>query len=179
MCVSVCLSVAACPHHCTDPDVTWGNGRGCPLVVHYRRICNRCIDFVAITTQHEREMSATACNHSMPVDYCDLQELTSSTYQLIYHKRLYIQYLFGRPFVKRFAPCYRTVVCPVCLYVTLVHCGQTLGWIKMPLRMEIGLGPGHTVLVEDPVPPHGKGHKSPHFSADVSCGKTVAHLNNC
>jgi len=20
----VCLSAAACPHHCTDPDVTWG-----------------------------------------------------------------------------------------------------------------------------------------------------------
>jgi len=24
----VCLSVAACLHHCTDPDLTWGNGRG-------------------------------------------------------------------------------------------------------------------------------------------------------
>jgi len=26
----VCLSAAACPHYYTDPDVTWGNGRGCP-----------------------------------------------------------------------------------------------------------------------------------------------------
>jgi len=36
VCVSVCLclSVAACPHYCTDPDVTWKYGRGCPLVVH-------------------------------------------------------------------------------------------------------------------------------------------------
>jgi len=37
VCVSVCLfclSAAACPHYCTDPDVTWGSGRGCPLVVH-------------------------------------------------------------------------------------------------------------------------------------------------
>ena len=33
--VCVCLSVAACLHYCTDPDVTWGSGRGCPLVVHY------------------------------------------------------------------------------------------------------------------------------------------------
>jgi len=32
--VSVCLSVAACPRHCTDQDVTWGSGRGCHLVVH-------------------------------------------------------------------------------------------------------------------------------------------------
>ena len=31
----VCLSAAACPHYCTDPDVSWGSGRGCPLVVHY------------------------------------------------------------------------------------------------------------------------------------------------
>ena len=31
----VCLSAAACPHYCTDPDVTWRSGRGCPLVVHY------------------------------------------------------------------------------------------------------------------------------------------------
>jgi len=39
--------------------------------------------------------------------------------------------LFGRPFVKRFTLCYRTVVCPVCLpvclSVTFVHCGQTVG----------------------------------------------------
>jgi len=35
VCVSVCLSTAACPHYCTDLDVTWGNGRKCPLVVHY------------------------------------------------------------------------------------------------------------------------------------------------
>ena len=31
----VCLSTAVCPHYCTDPDVTWRHGRGCPLVVHY------------------------------------------------------------------------------------------------------------------------------------------------
>jgi len=26
--VSVCLSLAVFQHYCTDPDVTWGNGRG-------------------------------------------------------------------------------------------------------------------------------------------------------
>jgi len=35
VCVCVCLSTAARPHYCTNPDVTWGHGRGCPLVVHY------------------------------------------------------------------------------------------------------------------------------------------------
>jgi len=31
----VCLSAATCLQYCTDLDVTWGSGRGCPLVVHY------------------------------------------------------------------------------------------------------------------------------------------------
>jgi len=36
VCLSVfVLSAAACPHYCTDPDVTWGSGGGWPLVVHY------------------------------------------------------------------------------------------------------------------------------------------------
>ena len=35
VCMCVCLSAAACLHYCMDPDVTWGSGRGCPLVVHY------------------------------------------------------------------------------------------------------------------------------------------------
>ena len=35
VCLSVCLSAAVRPQYCTDPDVTWGHGRGCPLVLHY------------------------------------------------------------------------------------------------------------------------------------------------
>ena len=35
ICLSVCLSAAVFTQYCTDPDVTCGNGRGCPLVVHY------------------------------------------------------------------------------------------------------------------------------------------------
>jgi len=40
-----------------------------------------------------------------------------------------------------------------CLSVTFVYCGQTVGWIRMPLGMEVGLGPGHVVLDGDPAPP--------------------------
>ena len=43
-----------------------------------------------------------------------------------------------------------------CLSVTLVYCGQTAGWIKMPLGTEIGLGSGDIVLHGDPAP-HNKG----------------------
>jgi len=82
--------------------------------------------------------------------------------------------VLGRPFVKRIALCYRSVVClswlsglSVCLScpvlsVTLVYCGQTVGWIKMKLGMQIGLGPGHIVLDEDPAPLH-KGAQLPIF----------------
>jgi len=31
------------------------------------------------------------------------------------------------------------------------NCGQTVGWIKMPLGKEVGLGPGHNVLDGNPV----------------------------
>ena len=34
-----------------------------------------------------------------------------------------------------------------------VCCGQTAGWIKMPLGTEVGLGPGHIVLDGDLSPP--------------------------
>jgi len=34
-----------------------------------------------------------------------------------------------------------------------VSCGQTAGWIKMPLGTEEDLGPGLIVLGGDPVPP--------------------------
>ena len=42
-----------------------------------------------------------------------------------------------------------------CLSVTLVYCGQKVGWIKMPLGTvgtEVGLGPGDIVLDGNPVP---------------------------
>jgi len=42
----------------------------------------------------------------------------------------------------------------------LVYCVQTVGWIKMKLGMEIGLGPGHIVL--DGCRPQ-KGHSPPNF----------------
>ena len=56
--------------------------------------------------------------------------------------------------------------CPVCpvlsvLSVTFVHCGQTVGRIKMKLGKQVGLGPDHIVLNGDPTPPPLKGHNSP------------------
>ena len=59
----------------------------------------------------------------------------------------------------------RPILSDRCLTVrsVTVYCGQTVGCIMMPLGIEVGLGPGHSVLVAfgpgdivldvDPVPP--------------------------
>jgi len=74
----------------------------------------------------------------------------------------------------------RTVVCPicpVCLPVTLVYCGQTVGWIRMPLGTEVGLGPGHIVLDTDLAILPKRDTVAPHFSAHVYCGQTAEWIN--
>ena len=60
-----------------------------------------------------------------------------------------------------------------------VYCGQTAGWIKMPLDTEVDLDPGHIVLDGAQLPSPGKGHSSPPRSDHVYCGQTVAHLSYC
>ena len=61
-------------------------------------------------------------------------------------------------------------VCLSVLSVTFVHCGQTVGLIKMKLGMQIGLGPGHIVLDGDHLllPQRGT---PPQFSAHICCGQ--------
>ena len=45
------------------------------------------------------------------------------------------------------------------------------GWIKMPLGMEVGLGPGDFVLGGDPAPPPQKGG-----GARVYCGQRAGQI---
>jgi len=49
------------------------------------------------------------------------------------------------------------------------------GWIKMPLGMEVGLGPGDFALDLDPALPlqKGGGAPRPRFSAHLHCGQTA------
>ena len=44
-----------------------------------------------------------------------------------------------------------------------VYCGQTAGWMKMPLGTEVDLCPGHIVLDGDPAPPSKGAEKPPLF----------------
>ena len=57
-----------------------------------------------------------------------------------------------------------------------MHCGQTVGRIKMKLGMQVGLGPGHIVLGGDTAPPPLKGHIPPQFSAHICCGQMAAWI---
>ena len=51
-----------------------------------------------------------------------------------------------------------------------------VGWIKTPLRLEVGLGPGHIVLNGDPAPlPEKGGTTLTQFSAHV-CGETAGWI---
>ena len=59
--------------------------------------------------------------------------------------------------------------------MTLVYCGQTVGWIKMKLGMQVGLSPGNTVLDGNPPPPLPQGH-SPQFLAHICCGQMAGWI---
>jgi len=54
------------------------------------------------------------------------------------------------------------------------YCGQTVGCIKMPFGMEVGLSPGEFVRWgPSPLP---KKRESPQFTAHVYCGQTAAWI---
>ena len=54
-----------------------------------------------------------------------------------------------------------------------ICCGQMAGWIKMPLCMEVGIGPGDFVLDGDLAPLPKRGEAPSQFSAHVYCGQTA------
>ena len=88
--------------------------------------------------------------------------------------------IFGRPFVKRFALCYQTIVlsvCPVCDVAVLSN-----GWIDHDATWYGGRPQSrrHCVWWGLSSPPPKNGH-SPQFSAHVYCGQTDAdaHLSYC
>jgi len=55
-----------------------------------------------------------------------------------------------------------------------MYSGQTVGWIKMKLGVEVGLGPGHIVLDGTLLPVLKGAH--PQFSAHVCCGQMAVGM---
>ena len=57
------------------------------------------------------------------------------------------------------------------------YCGQTAGWIKMPLGMEVGLGLRDSVFDVDPAAPRKKGTLTPtQFLAHVYCDQVAGWM---
>ena len=56
-----------------------------------------------------------------------------------------------------------------------LRCGQTAGWTKIPLGVEVGLGPGDFVFGGDLAPPE-KRHSPTQFFAHVYCGQTAGWI---
>jgi len=65
--------------------------------------------------------------------------------------------------------------CLCVLSVTLVYCGQTVGWIKTKLGAEVGLPPGHILLYGDSAVPPQRSTVS-QFSVHVSCGQNAGWI---
>jgi len=88
-------------------------------------------DFGDLTTSPMMPICQRRGEEKVHLAGCRFRAMTLSALHLVVNWPV-----FGRPFVKRFALCYRTVVCLPCLSVlsvTFVHCGQTVGRIKMKL----------------------------------------------
>ena len=56
--------------------------------------------------------------------------------------------------------------------MTLVYCGQRVGWIRLPLGMEVGLGSGQSVRWGPRSLPKGA-QQPPQLLVDVYCGQTA------
>ena len=76
-----------------------------------------------------------------------------------------IELVFGRPLQVTVRPMLRDrcPVCRPCLSVTLVYCGQKVGWIRIPLGAEVGLGPDNIVLDGDPSALRKEAQQPPRF----------------
>ena len=116
-----------------------------------------------------------------------LDSLALQTWLLIYYSIavtvVLIAVLFGRPFVKLFTLCYRSVVClsclscPVCLSVCDVRALWPNGWTDQDETWHAGRPrPWPHCVRWGLSSPSPKGAQSPQFSAHICCGQMAAWI---
>jgi len=69
----VCVSVTAFPHYCMDLNLTWRNGRRCPVAVHYWADLQsvhgfRCYDNIALNASAVYSLCACCLQLSTKLD---------------------------------------------------------------------------------------------------------------
>jgi len=91
LCVSTCLSACPLPHSHTKtgPDISWGNGRGCPLAVHdwayLQSVHGFVADNIAPNTKCQRLLVLALCLASLlgtMVSKRPMNVLLSSAYNI-------------------------------------------------------------------------------------------------
>ena len=92
------------------------------------------------------------------------------TFVLFHTVKLYTQMTVWATVYKTVRPRLsdRCLSCLSCLSVTLVYCGQTVGWIMMPHGTEVGIDPGHILLDREP---------TSQFLVHVCCGQRPRWIN--
>jgi len=129
-------------------------------------------------TENQPFPQIMSCTHCWNLTLCILPSQTLSCFRGFLCSSvsfsIFSSIVFERLFVKRFALCYRRCV----LSVTLVYCGQTAGWIKMPLGTEVGLGPGDIVLDAVPLSSRERGTEPPYFLAHVAHTKRMSIVSH-
>jgi len=89
-------------------------------------------------------------------------------------------WVFGRPFVKWFALCYRSVVCLSWLSVCNVRALWPNGWTDQDETWHTGRPrPCHIVLDGDPAPPLPKGHSPPPNFRPIPVAAKWLHGSRC
>ena len=92
------------------------------------------------------------------------------------HVARHTRSVFGRPFVKRFALCYRTVVLS-CLSVCNVGVLWPNGWMDQDETWHAGRPwPWPHCIRRGPSSPSPQGHSPPQFSAHICCGQTAGWI---
>ena len=99
----------------------------------------------------------TVTGKKTPLYFLPLTLRNTNPFSKCFHRQTY-QQIFGRPFVKRFALCYQTVVCLSCLPVCNVGVLWPNGWMDQDETWHAGR----------PLPQRGT---APQFSALVCCGQ--------
>ena len=67
--------------------------------------------------------------------------------------------------------------CLSCMSATLVRCGETVGWIKMKLGMQVGLSPRH--VLDGDRAPLPKDWGTAHQFLDISVVAKWLHRSRC
>jgi len=101
------------------------------------------------TSKHistEADKQHFGCHSVVPITLSGTAHTDITRHSNPYPKQRVVLCRFFRDRLQNGSPCAIEDGCLFVCLVTLVYCGQTVGWIKMPLGMEVGLGPGDIVL---------------------------------